>query len=288
MKKKMKISLIPNDFTQDIELVFQLCNKEKVQYVELASMWGKSILDLTEEEEKRLLELMDKYHLKTASIQTQIMKTMAPTSKFNKLKSNAMHLDHDYNIKQIDRAIELANTFKTPYIISYTYFRRGTTVSEANWEKLFEDYQTFLPKIQQQNKIMVVECEPDTFAGSIEEYLRLFTHLNSPHIRANFDFANLLGAQKQFSREEFERFRPYVNYFHVKDRKFRRILGSTGAIFGEGNVPWKQTLSWFAETDFDGFLSVEPHVHGQDRIEKGRKCVQNLQKLLTELKIPFE
>ncbi len=288
MSPTMKVALIPNDFSMDLEAVFRLCAAEHVHYVELGYMWDKSILDLTPEEITKVHDLMARYDLKAASIQTQIMKTMAPGAILDRKGSDRMHLHHDHNVAQIDRAISLAREFKTRHIVTYSYFRWGVRRSTARWEQLFQDYAAFLPKLQASGITCVIECEPDTFAGTVDQYLRLLQHFESPHIRANFDLANLLGAQKRFTEADFQKLYPYVAYFHVKDRRKKRPWGRTGAVFNEGDVPWRQVLPWFAKAGFDGVLSVEPHVHGVDRFELGRRCVRNLQQLLHDLNIPFE
>jgi L-ribulose-5-phosphate 3-epimerase len=287
----MKISLIPNDFSMDLERVFQLCREENVKYVELGFMWNKSILDLTEKEIEQVLALLEKYELKVASIQTQIMKVFPPGSKLAKPGSKNMHRDFEYNINQIDRAIELTTIFDTKYIITYSFFRFLTGISEKNWNLMFEIYGKMIEKLEAAKKIAVVECEGDTYVGTIKDYLRLFEEFKSPSIRANFDLANLLSAQPQFTRDNFDQFHEYVNYFHIKDKKYRKFLKWLpigGSVFGEGEVPWKEVLPWFKEIGFDGFVSVEPHVHGKEKFENGRKCVQHLQKMLIELQIPFE
>jgi sugar phosphate isomerase/epimerase len=271
----------------DLESVFKLCAEEHVHYVELGYMWNKSVLELNSEETQKVHDLLSKYQLKVASIQTQILKTMAPNAALNRKGSNSMHFDYEFNVKQIDRAIEVAKDFNASNIVTYSYWRRATKVSEENWNRLIQDYESFLPKLKAANKSVVIECEPDTFVARIPDYMRIFNHFKSPHICANFDLANLLGGQKKFTKEEFQQLSPYVGYFHVKDRK-KKFFGATGAVFGEGFVPWKTTLQWFAEIGFSGYLSVEPHVHGENQFEKGRLCVKNLQKLLTELKIAFD
>src|SRR5271157_3450730 len=284
----IKVALIPNDFSMDLAAVCQLCEAEHVRYVELAFMWGKSILDLSDGERARVHELLDQHGLEVAAIQTQIMKTMAPNSVLRKGESRSMARDHAYNVAQIDKAIELAADFNTPYIVTYSYFRWGARVTEQNWQQIFADYASFLPKLQVAGKAVVVECEPDTYVGTVPEYLKLLQHFEAPEIRANLDLANLIGAQKWFPETDFKQLFPYVGYFHVKDRRKKRVLGATGAVFGEGFVPWREVLPWFAGAGFDGYLSVEPHVHGGNRFEQGRQCVRNLQKLLGDLNIEFE
>jgi sugar phosphate isomerase/epimerase len=286
----MKISLIPNDFSMDLEAVFKLCQEENVHYVELGYMWDKSILDLSESELTKVENLMKQYGLKAASIQTQILKVYPPNSKLSAPGSKNMHRDYEYNLSRIDRALEIATRLNAPYIVSYSFFTHLGGITEENWQRLFNAYATIIEKCKKANKTMVVEVEGDTYVRTIDDYLKLFTHFNSPHLQANFDFANLHSAQRIFTRADFDRFYQFVPYFHVKDRKLPKFkfLPSKGAVFGEGNIEWKQILPWFAEKQFSGFLSIEPHVHGAERFELGRKCVKNLQKLLKELNIAFE
>jgi sugar phosphate isomerase/epimerase len=288
----MKVSIIPNDLTQDLEKVFQMCKEENVKYVELASMWEKSILDLNQEEEERVKDLLKKYGIKVASIQTQIMKVHPPGSPREKPGSKSMHDDFEYNISQLDRAIELAQIFDAKYIICYGFMDRNQGDTKKYWDIMIKIYKDFVLKLKPANKTMVIEADGGQYIGTIDDYMKLLTSVNSEHVQANFDMANLYHMQ-EFTREEFERFYKYVPYFHVKDRKLntgiKKFLfgGNKPALTGEGNIPWRQVLPWFAEKGFDGFLSVEPHVGG-DRFTKGRQCVKNLQKMLKELNIDFE
>jgi sugar phosphate isomerase/epimerase len=286
----MKVALIPNEFSMDFESVCKLCSDEGVHFLELAYMWNKSILDLEETEIQRVESLMHQYKLHAASIQTQILKVFPPDSPKASLGSKIMNRDYDYNKSRIDRAIELARRFHTPYIVSYSFFKGKHKPNNSHWQRFLKDYAEIMEKCKIGNITMVIECEGDTYISSVTDYLRFFTHFKGPQLKANLDLANLISWQRKLPRKQFELLYPYIKYFHVKDRKMGRwkILPSQPAIFGEGNVPWKEVLTWCAEKDFDGFLSIEPHVHGNDRIAQGRRCIQNLHKLLKELKIPYQ
>ncbi len=289
VNNKMKVALIPNDFSMDLEKVFQLCNQHSVQYVELAYMWGKSILDLNEEELKKVESLLNKYDLKTASIQTQIMKVFPPDAKLHKEGKETMHRDFAYNKNRIDRAIILAKRFQAKYIIGYSFFTYLEKVTKKNWNLLLETYAEFLPKLREAGVIMAIECEGDTYIQDIDSYLRLFHHFDDdPHLQANLDLSNLYSKQNIFDKGEFNRIRPYLSYLHVKDRKWRKILWNKSAVFGEGSVRWEKVLKWLKESKYTGFLSIEPHVHGKNKFEKGRQCVLNLQNLLKKLSISYE
>jgi len=289
LSDKIIVSLIPNDLTDDLELVLKICSEIGVHYVELASMWGKSILDLNADEVRKVHALLNQYKIKVISIQTQIMKVHPPGSALASKGSTDMHRDFEFNISRMDRAIELANEFDAPFIVTYSFFHRTVGITDANWKSLLNVYEMFKSKLEAAQKTAVVECENDTYIGTVQDYLKFFKALNSPYIKANLDLANLIGAQKELSRKEFDELYPYIAYMHVKDRKIHSLLlKSLGVVFGKGNVPWKQVIPWLNEKRWTGVLSVEPHVHGPNRIEMGRECAVNLQKLLKELKIPFE
>ncbi|MHA1821436.1 MAG: sugar phosphate isomerase/epimerase family protein, partial [Promethearchaeota archaeon] len=250
-------------------------------------MWRKSVLDLSESEVDRVHNLMEEYNVEAVSIQTQIMKTHPPDSQFYQKGSKDMHKDFEYNISRIDDAIKMANEFKADYIITYSFFKRDPSDVQENWKRLFEVYSGFLPKLKANHKKVVVECESDTYIAGLKDYLEFLGHFNSEHILANFDVANFLETEGNLTEDDFKQLEPFVEYFHVKDRIFLD-RHSRSAIFGEGDVPWKQIINWSASTGKNFVLSVEPHVHGWNRFKKASKCALNLQKLLKEMKLDFK
>ncbi len=301
----VKVCLIPNDFYVEgkgFEAVLdEVCAKEGVKYIEVAYLWGKSILDLNETEVAKLHETLDQRAIKVGSIQTQIMKVIPSGTKLSKPGSKAMNRDHPFNVSRIDDAIRCAKEFGTKYIVTYSYFNFTIPkkAHEHYWQMLFDDYAALVAKCKAAGCTMVLECEGDTLVGDTVSYLRLFEHFNSPHLKANLDLANFVGHTGSFTRDDFENLFPHVEYFHVKDRVFRtkglltkgilkKLFGGKAAIFGTGMVPWKEVLPWFVEKGFDSILSVEPHVHGDDKFNDAAKCVHNLVAMLKDLGIPYE
>nr|MDO8111274.1 sugar phosphate isomerase/epimerase [Candidatus Sigynarchaeota archaeon] len=300
----IEVALIPNDFyTQEkgFEAVLdEVCAKEHVKFIEIAYLWGKSILDLDEGEIAKLHETLDTRGVKIASIQTQIMKVFPEGTKLAKVGSKNMNRDHPFNVSRIDDAIRCAKEFKSKYIVTYSFFTytMGKQNHEKYWDILFKDYDVLVEKCKAGNCTMVVECEGDTLVSDTATYLRLFDHYKSPHLQANLDLANFVSHVGNFTRDDFDKLKDHVPYFHVKDRSFRKgfwvkgilkkLLGGKGAVFGTGEIPWRAVLPWFAEQGFDGILSVEPHVHSEDKFNDAAQCVKNLQTLLNELKIQYE
>ncbi|MBN2151096.1 MAG: sugar phosphate isomerase/epimerase [Candidatus Lokiarchaeota archaeon] len=301
----VKVALIPNDFFVEgkgFEAVLdEVCAKEGVKYIEIAYLWGKSILDLDEAEIAKLHDTIDSRGIKIGSIQTQIMKVLPTGTKLSKPGSKAMNRDHPFNASRIDDAIRCATEFDAKFIVTYSYFNFTIPkkLTENYWQMLFDDYAELVEKCEAAGKVMVVECEGDTLVGDTATYLRLFDRFKSPSLKANLDLANFIGHANAFTRDDFNKLFPHVEYFHVKDRVFRtkglltkgilkKLFGGKAAVFGTGMVPWREVLPWFVEKGFSGFLSVEPHVHGDDKFADATKCVHNLVAMLDDLKIAHE
>ena len=295
----VKICLIPNDFyTKDVDFeeVLEFCTKESVKFIEIASLWGKSVLDMEENEIEKVKTLLNSAGVQVGSVQTQIMKTVTPFGSFftrlfgrivsffyGSLGKQNMHGNYEYNISRIDDAIQIAKEFNSDYIITYSYFTKGAKIDEKTWNRLIADYKVLASKCETEKKTLVIECEGDTFIQDTRTYLKLFNEVNSPYVKANLDLSNFVSHVGDFTRDDFEALKEHVEYFHVKDRK-----GNMGSVFGEGDIPWKKVLPWFIDAGYDGFLSVEPHVHGRDKFNRAKQCVLNLKQMLEELGIEYE
>ncbi|MHA1338571.1 MAG: sugar phosphate isomerase/epimerase family protein [Promethearchaeota archaeon] len=277
-----KVATIPNEFSQDFEKVLKMLNEIGIKYIELASMWGKSILDLSEEEEDRVRSLMNDYGMQASAIQTQIMKCHPRNSPFAKIGSKNMHLDIEFNLSRIDRAIELADRFDTQNIVCYSYFNKAG-ITEENWQNLLEDYEFLVKKCEKADKILVLENEHDTYVALVDDIYRIMHHFGSKHLRHLFDTGNLFRRVDSFTREDYEKIGKYIGYWHVKDVKKKLFGKKSWAVLGTGIIPSKEIFSWYINDGFDGFFSAEPHQGGPKRWQLAKQHVINLKNLIQSL-----
>jgi sugar phosphate isomerase/epimerase len=278
-----KVTTIPNEFSQDLEKVLNLLSHNDINYVELASMWDKDILDLSPEEEDKVENLLDQYGMEVSAIQTQIMKCYPRDSPHAKPGTRNMHADADYNLSRIDRAIELAQRFKTDNIVTYSYLAKEG-VTEQNWGRMLDDYEGLVMKCAKANKILVLENEHDCYVGLIDDVYRIMTHFNSPHLRWLFDTGNLFMKTNNFTKDDFEKVKEFIGYWHVKDVK-KSLFGKSKkwAVFGKGMVPSKEIFSYFIKDGYTGYFSAEPHQHGAKKWDLATEHVLNMKKALDSL-----
>jgi len=278
----VKIATIPNEFSQDFENVLKILNELDIKYLELASMWNKSILDLNQEEENRVKKIINEYGMKTSAIQTQIMKCYPKDSQYAKIGSKDMHLDLDFNKSRIDRAIELADKFETQNIVCYSYFSKNG-ITEKNWQNLINDYEILINKCEKRDKILVLENEHDTYVALVDDIYRIMHHFESKHLRHLFDTGNLFKRVNSFTYNDYQRIGKYIGYWHVKDVR-KMIFGrKVWTVFGTGIIPSKEIFTWYLKDGFDGFFSAEPHQAGPNRIELCEKHIKNLKDLIESI-----
>jgi sugar phosphate isomerase/epimerase len=278
-----KVTTIPNEFSQDLEKVLNLLSKNDINYVELASMWDKDILDLSPDEEDKIEDLLDQYGMEVSAIQTQIMKCHPRDSPHAKPGSNNMHTDIEYNLSRIDRAIELAKKFNTENIVTYSYLAREG-VTEQNWGRMLDDYESLVMKCAKANKVLVLENEHDCYVSLIDDVYRIMTHFNSPHLRWLFDTGNLFMKINKVTQEELGKVKEFIGYWHVKDVK-KVLFGKSKkwVVFGKGIVPSKEIFSYFIKNGYNGYFSAEPHQGGSKKWDLATEHVLNMKNLLDSI-----
>ncbi|MHA1682468.1 MAG: sugar phosphate isomerase/epimerase family protein [Promethearchaeota archaeon] len=304
----VKLAIIPNDFYGkgiDFEGVVDLCASEGINFIELASLWGKSVLDLDDTEVERVRTILDEHGVKVVSIQTQIMKTIPPASNrraklagriighfYGAIGRGKMHSDAKINASRISDAIDVADALDAKYIVTYSYMHIFLKDKDRAWKNMVSSYKHLSAACESRGKVMVVECEPDTLVNDTGTYLKLINGVGSDALQINLDLANFISHGKSFTKDDFTRLSKYVPYMHVKDRipnngPLKKWLPTKGAIFGDGTIPWREVLPWFLKAGFNGVLSIEPHVFTGNKFEKGRECIRGVKALLDELGVHY-
>jgi sugar phosphate isomerase/epimerase len=107
---------------------------------------------------------------------------------------------------------------------------------------------------------MVHENEANIYGHSAENCVDLVKTVDSPKFRLAYDPANFVWAESILDNVKscWPLMKPYVVHVHIKDWK----LGAkdVGSIPGEGDGQIKELLGELAAIDYDGCLTMEPHL----------------------------
>jgi len=126
----------------------------------------------------------------------------------------------------------------------------------------------------------------DIYGNTPKRCLEILESINSPYLRSTFDPANFIMAGVEPYREAFSKLIKYIEYFHIKDARFSdKVIVPAG----EGDAEIREILKKLKKRNFDGFLSLEPHLaisgkmSGFSGAKLFKKAARALKKILEEI-----
>ncbi len=185
-----------------------------------------------------------------------------------------------------ENLISMAPKFNTDTISGFT-----GRVPYTSWEDSLDAYALFFRRIgllakEQNLKIAFENCRMQgtyktgnfNLAFTPEDWSRLFSILDMDHIGLEWDPSHLLESMID----------PYVNFitwssriFHIHGKcgKIKKGMLSRSGIFGnsewfqpvypsEGTLDWEKIFKLMAESQYQGFVSIEDPIYGQPDYKK--------------------
>ena len=128
MNSPFKVSVITGEISEDFDHACSVASKEfGLQWVELRTMWGKNIADLTTDDASRVQTILAKYNLRVTDIASPLFKVdwpSAPRSKYSAQHDNfAANTEFKKQDDVLGTCIELAKQLKTDKIRIFDFLR---------------------------------------------------------------------------------------------------------------------------------------------------------------------
>lgn len=160
------------------------------------------------------------------------------------------------------RALEVARRLGTTNVRIFTFHMPpGSWASHR--DTVLREFAWFAAEAGRAGVRLLVENERGIYGDTPERCLDVVAATASEHVRLLFDPANFLQCGVQPYPDAWEVLRAHVAYVHIKDA--RKATGEvTPAGEGDGRLP--EFLRTLAASGYDGFLSLEPHLKGDDRM----------------------
>lgn len=243
MAGKFILSGFSDEIDKNTELQFRHLNKLGVSYFEPRGIDGKNISELTEQEANELKRKMDGYGIKASSIGSPIGKIFI-TDHF------APHMD------KLKRVIATAKILETKYIRIFSFFIPKGEKPEQYREDVMERLGEMVALAEKEGVVLLHENEKEIYGDTAARCRDIFETIQSPAFGAVFDPANFVQCGQQVYPNAFDMLAPYIRYMHIKDAKEDGTVVPAG--YGTGKV--REVLSELAKRDYEGFVSLEPHL----------------------------
>jgi sugar phosphate isomerase/epimerase len=187
-------------------------------------------------------------------------------------------------------AVELAHFFDAKLIRIFSYYppTKGQDIHGFK-DEIVKRMRAKCAIIAKTDITLVHENEADIYGEHGKQCLDLLQAVDSPKLRAVFDFANFVIAGDKPS-DNWPMLKPFTTHIHIKDAKYGPVMNIVPP--GEGDGEIGPILADAYKSGYRGFVTMEPHLkvaghsHGETGPELFKVAVDALRKVCKEHGVP--
>ena len=274
----MSVSIITDQLNQDFDKACAIARHHGFDFIEIHSLWGKTIEDLSSTEVKKVKEVLNKYQLRVSNLATTIffMAKLYPNDTISSF-SDAFYTvkgktkDH---LEAAKRALDIAVELDCPSIRAFPFRAPDNRMIIGvldDQREIIDNFSKLIPLAKNAKKRILIENCPHTHLPRGEMTNFVVKTIDSPWFGLLWDPANSVRAdQKRLATiyrkltilEEMQLVYPLVGHIHVKDYKY--IEGLTKpyqhVAIGKGDLPYPQIVEFFKKSAHPAMFSLEPEV----------------------------
>lgn len=277
----IRLSAFADEISPDLAVQIAVLQEEHIQHLELRSVWGTNVLDLTDQQIAEIARTLQAHNIRVAAIASPIGKV-------------ALDASFEEHLQRFERAVTLAQRLQTRYIRLFSFYPPAASApahpAPASYrDEVLRRARIMVERAEQAGLILLHENEKDIYGDSVARNLDLLQSIASPSWRAAFDPANYLQCQEQPYPTAYQTLKPWLEYVHVKDVAADGTLVPAGA----GVARWPDILQALRADGYNGILALEPHLQsaGQFQGFSGpdlfRRAAHALQDLLQAMNWPY-
>lgn len=279
----MHLSYLPDEMKVDFERSLQLGADWGIRHVEVRSVDGVNVIDLTDAQVAHAKARLAHYGMEVAALATPLFKCVLPGQDAPAQGDlhSARSLTYADHLALLPRAVALAQAFAAPYLRIFSFWRH---TGVDFWPALTEAVQATLAATAGSDVIPCLENEGACFVGTSAELAEAATRFRDPRFKLIWDPGNSTSCGLPPRAEDFARFADRVALVHVKDGVYDPTTGKSKAtVIGGGQTDYAAQLSWLRAAGYTGALTLEPHYCPDgDCVEGMRQSVAAIRRISAE------
>jgi L-ribulose-5-phosphate 3-epimerase len=247
MVSVFKRCVITDTISQDLDRVIEVCHEFGLDGLELRTVWGKALHDLSDGEARRLKAMADDAGLKVLALAVPLFKCQIGDPEA-----------YATQINNLRRYAELCHVWDCGIIRSMTFYR--TVPPEEVWQQLLDAFVEPLQIVEEHDLLLAVENEPFQLLPTAAHAERLYRDLNHPRALAAWDVGNEGYCGEVPFPDAWERVKPWVIHVHIKDVvKDATVAGGAVCVpIGEGDIiDFPGQFRALIEMGYEGACSLE-------------------------------
>ncbi|SFD49890.1 Sugar phosphate isomerase/epimerase [Paenibacillus catalpae] len=265
-----------DEISSELDIQLDVLESEQIHHLELRSVWGKNVLQLTDDEAVKVKRILEDRGFQVSSIGSPLGKI--------KITDN-----FDLHLEEARKAIWLASFFQVSYVRIFSFYIPDGEHDRYRSEVLSR-MQSLVHLAERAGIVLLHENESHIYGDNGERCRDLLQAISSPYLRAAFDPANFVQCKVSPVSEAYPLLDEYISYIHIKD-----AVMETGSVVpsGEGDGQLRQLLQVLKQKGYCGYMSLEPHLQAAGRLEGLSKpelfivASRAIKLLLAEQNIPW-
>jgi sugar phosphate isomerase/epimerase len=192
--------------------------------------------------------------------------------------------DRHYRQVRIDhtrRCLSLARELGAPCI---TTEPGGPVEPGGSWKDalaLFvEGLKPVAEHAEKEGVLLLVEPEPGLLIETVDQFLELMQHIDSPAVGLNFDIGHAYCVGDD-PATTIPRVAPYIRHFHLEDIAATRVHHHL--VPGDGAIDFAATLRAILDIGYNGWVTIELYPYVEDPDDAARRAGQHIQQILASL-----
>lgn len=267
----IRLSAFADEISADLDEQIAVLQSERIQYIDLRSVWGTNVLDLSDQQIAEVKHTLDTQRIKVAAIGSPIGKVPLDSS-------------FEEHLQRLERSITVAHALDTSFIRIFSFYPpESREVDSATYRnEVIKRLREMTARARVAGVFLIHENEKGIYGDTIAHCVDLLENVHDEHFQAVLDPANFLQCAQIPYPDAYNAVKPWITYMHVKDVR----ADGTLAVAGEGAANWPALLQRLRQDGYDGFFALEPHLAaaGQYQGFSGpdlfRNASQALQRLL--------
>jgi len=285
MSQHFRIAAITDEFSPDLETAARSMASIGMTGAELRMLFGKNIIDLTDEEIDRAIAICRARGLEIISIASPVLKCVLPDapevdSRFQQDSFNARHTIADQP-RLAERAFQIAERTGAGIIRVFSYWR--TVRPEECFDRIVEALRELAEKAAARGLTIGLENEHACNIATGAETAKLLAVVDHPNLKVVWDPANAYVSGEIPFPDGYRSIPPArIVHVHAKDCHVDGHKVNWGPL-GECTVDWKGQIAALLRDGYAGWISLETHWPGPggDKHEASMICGRTLKSLVS-------
>jgi len=289
----IKVSIISDEISDDFEQSLDIALEHGVRHVELRSLWGTNVSEVTDDHIARAKDALDKRNMRVIGIAGPVFKIhlseehAGGVGDTHKAKASGTVEEH---LEILDSTIRTAKAFDTDIVRTFAFWRNGAPTPEIH-DQIEERLRKAVERAEAAGVRLALENEHACFIGTASESIEALRRVPSKSLGLIWDPGNAAnldpieevfpGGYEALKKEiGFDR----IFHVHLKDVKTHADGKVKFTEFGKGELDFRGQIRALVEDGYQGAVAMETHwrAEGMSKAQASGICLDNLWKIIDE------